>query len=708
MTQLTFPTQYQDFIFKSRYARWLEAEKRRENFTETVDRYLSFMTQHLRVKHDYVIPNQLFDTLHRHMTNLKNMPSMRALMTAGEALSRDNTSGFNCAYLAVDDMRAFDETMFILLNGTGVGFSVERASIGLLPMVPKALVEDDEVIIVGDSKEGWALSYQRFVRELFNGRVLQRDTSLVRKKGARLKTFGGRASGPEPLIELFEFTLDIFMKARGRQLRSLECHDIQCKIGDIVVVGGVRRSAMISLSDADDEAMAKAKSFFDVIAATQLDDWGYTYGVELMSPYGEVEYITVKFKQDQDEYDRDMMLNEKKIGWYHTHPHRRLSNNSAVFNEKPSAESFLKEWHAMVASKSGERGIFSRAAATNQAMKNGRRHIFETFVDENGKRVGDPNAPIAFGTNPCAEIILRPCQMCNLSTSVIRAEDDLVEVLEKVAVATTLGTYQSTLTYFPYLRDIWRKNTEEERLLGVSLTGVMDHPVLNGSMGQGLREEWLKMMQAMATEVNKKLANELGIPQSTAITCIKPEGTVSQMTDSASGMHSRHAEYYLRTVRQDNKDPMTDFMKAMGFPHEPCNSKPETTTIFNFPMRSPKGAITRNDMTAIEQLDNWLDYQRYYCDHKPSCTISVRDEEWMDVAAWVYRHFDEVSGISFLPYWDHVYAQAPYQDIDAETYFKLESEMPVGIDWTLLANFEKEDATTATQTLACSAGGCEI
>jgi ribonucleoside-triphosphate reductase (thioredoxin) len=690
------PTPYQELIYKSRYSRYIEADSRREDLDETVNRYLNFMSEHLEEKHGYTIPLQTRARLFGHICDLKNMPSMRALMTAGAALARDNTAGFNCSFLPVEDARAFDETMFILLCGTGVGFSVENRFIRKLPRVPDLRLVD-EWIDVEDSKEGWAFAYQELVRSLFQGKIPKYNTSAVRPAGARLKTFGGRASGPKPLIELFEFTIKTFRQAQGRHLRSLECHDIQCKVGDIVVVGGVRRSAMISLSDLDDVAMANAKGFFEVIDWDQIDWDGYVYNITLVNAYGETEDHTITFKKDAHEWDIQQMKEKGTIGWWHPYPYRMLSNNSAVYETKPGRERFDKEWQAMIASQSGERGIFSREAATNQVKKNGRR----SAVEENGEQY-------PYGCNPCSEILLRPYQMCNLSTNIVRADDTLDDLLAKVEVATTLGTYQSTLTYFPYLRDIWRKNTEEERLLGVSLTGVMDHPILNGSLGEDARDAWLILLTEHAVAVNRRLATDIGIEQSVAITCVKPEGTCSQLTDSASGIHTRHSPFYLRSIRQDNKDPVTAFLIAQGVPHEPCLAKPQTTTIFYFPIKAPEGALTRHDVTAVEQLESWLAYQRYYCEHKPSCTISVGEDEWAEVGDWVFKHFDEISGVSFLPRSEHIYQQAPYQDLTEAEYLDWLAKSPTGLDWTKLSDFEKEDATTSTQTLACTAGGCEI
>ena len=624
------PTDYQTFIATSRYARWLEEENRRETWGETVSRYINFVAKSVK------LPNKTWDDLEDAILNLDIMPSMRALMTAGVAAERDNTCIYNCSYLPVDHIRAFDEAMYILLCGTGVGFSVERQSITKLPEVPEALNKGDEVIVVADSKEGWAKALHSLISSLYSGIIPSWDTSKVRPAGARLKTFGGRASGAEPLIELFDFTVAKFKGAAGRKLNSLECHDIMCKIGEVVVVGGVRRSAMISLSNLSDTRMAHAKSG----------------------------------------------------SWWENEGQRALANNSAAYTEKPDMETFIREWLSLVESKSGERGIFSRVAADKHVEKNGRR--------ETGHE---------WGTNPCSEIILRPYQFCNLTEVVVRESDDLVTLKRKVELATLLGTIQSTFTKMPYLRKVWQKNTEQERLLGVSLTGIMDNRLLSKSVDS---PRWLAEMKQVAIDTNAKYAKEFGIEQSAAITCVKPSGTVSQLVDSASGIHARHSEFYIRTVRGDNKDPLTQFMKDSGIPAEPCVMKPDSTTVFSFPMRSPMGAITRNDMTALEQLDLWKTYALAWCEHKPSVTITVRDAEWMEVGAWVYENFDICSGISFLPHSDHTYAQAPYQDIDKEQYETLKEQMPKTIDWVSLALYEKEDSTSGSQTLACTAGACEI
>ena len=641
------PTPYQNFIALSRYARW--TGKRRETWSETVDRYIDNIVKPVAGDDSYI--NDIRDAI----MSLEVMPSMRSMMTAGPAAARDNTCMYNCSYVAVDKPKRFDEAMFILLCGTGVGFSVERQYVQKLPEVPERLFKSETTIVVKDSKEGWAKAYRQLLALLWSGEIPKWDVSKVRPAGARLKTFGGRASGPAPLVDLFNFTVDKFLNATGRKLTSIECHDIMCKIGEIVVVGGVRRSAMISLSNLSDDKMRHAKS-------------------------GQ---------------------------WYLDYGHRALANNSVAYTEKPDAETFMREWTALIESKSGERGIFNRQASQKQAAKNGRR---------------DPDSD--FGTNPCSEIILKNAQFCNLTECVVRATDNIEDIERKVKYATILGTIQSTYTKFPYLSKDWTDNTEEERLLGVSLTGIMDNPLMT-SANAGLAKT-LEHLRNVAITTNAEWSERLGIPQSAAITCVKPSGTVSQLVDSASGIHARHSPYYIRTVRGDNKDPLTKFLIDQGVPNEPDVMKPDNTTVFSFPQKAPAGAVTRNDMTAIEQLEMWLTYQRHWCEHKPSITVSVRDSEWVSVGAFVYEHFDEMSGVSFLPHSDHTYQQAPYQETfkdkpvtglrweDGEEYIITPSyedvlaQMPETIDWSKLTEYEQEDNTAGMQTMACSGDVCEI
>ncbi len=624
------PTDYQAFIHTSRYARWLEKEGRRETWDETVERYMDKVVRPVLGNDSYV--NQL----RKAILSLEIMPSMRAMMTAGPALERDNTSGYNCSYLPVDDPKSFDEAMFILLCGTGVGFSVERQFISKLPEVPE-LFNSDTTIVVKDSKEGWAKAFRQVLALLWAGEIPQWDVSKVRPAGARLKTFGGRASGPAPLIDLFNFVVKIFKDSQGRKLSSLECHDIMCKIGEVVVVGGVRRSAMISLSNLSDDRMRHAKSG----------------------------------------------------AWWENNPQRALANNSVAYSEKPDSLSFMREWMSLMESGSGERGVFNREASKKQAAKYGRR---------------DPEWD--FGTNPCSEIILRPYQFCNLTEVVIRATDSYDDLERKVRMASILGTIQSTYTKFPYLRKVWQRNTEDERLLGVSLTGIMDN-TLTTTQNHGLSKT-LEKLREVAVETNIDLSKRLGINPSAAITCVKPSGTVSQLVDSASGIHARHSNYYIRTVRGDNKDPLTQFMADQGIPNEPCVMKPDQTTVFSFPVKSPSGAVVTEDMTAIEQLETWLMYQRHWCEHKPSVTINVRSDEWFEVGAFVYKHFDEMSGVSFLPYNEHTYQQAPYQEITKEQYEESLSQMPKAVDFFKLKEYEKQDNTAGSQTMACTGDVCEM
>ena len=632
MQQVELPTDYQKFIHQSRYARWKEEDSRRETWEETVSRYFDFMTDHLFDNFDYTLPSSIRERLENKVLNLDIMPSMRALMTAGVALERCNVAGYNCSYLPVDNPRSFDECLYILMCGTGVGFSVENKYTAQLPIVNEALHNSDTVVIVSDSKEGWAKGYKELISLLYSGQIPKWDLSRLRPAGARLKTFGGRSSGPDPLDDLFRFTVDIFKKSAGRRLKSIECHDIMCKIGSVVVVGGVRRSALISLSDLEDQEMSLAKS-------------------------GE---------------------------WWSDEGQRALANNSVCYQDTPPVGIFMREWLNLYNSKSGERGIFSRDASVRQAEKNGRR--------DSGHE---------FGTNPCSEIILRPYQFCNLTEVVVRADDDIERLAKKVEDATILGTIQSTLTEFKYLRKVWQNNTEEERLLGVSLTGILDNPKLG-------KADDLKRLRQTAVDTNLGLAEQLGIPQSTAITCVKPSGTVSQLVDSASGIHARHSAYYIRTVRGDKKDPLSQFLIDQGIPHEDDLMQPENTVVFSFPMKSPTKAVLREDLSAITQLENWKNYQEHWCEHKPSVTISVKEDEWFEVGSWVYNNFKDVAGVSFLPHSDHTYKQAPYQDITKEEYDTLSKKMPRNVDWTLLSNYEREDNTTGTQELACSAGACEI
>jgi ribonucleoside-triphosphate reductase len=637
MTDNYLPTDYQKFIATSRYARWLEDEGRRETWPETVDRYITNIVSKCTTP---TVQNELRDEI----LSLGVMPSMRSLMTAGPASEVDNTCMYNCSYLTVDDPKAFDEGMYILLNGTGVGFSVENDYVRNLPEIPSQLFYSDTCITIRDSKKGWAKGLRQVIALLYAGEIPTWDVSKVRPAGARLKTFGGRASGPAPLVDLFNFVVSTFKNAVGRRLSSLECHDIMCKIGQVVVVGGVRRSAMISLSNLNDEQLRYAKS---------------------------------------GEWWDDEANGIKRFGY------RGLANNSVAYTEKPDNKSFMREWLSLVESNSGERGIFNRQASKKQAEKNGRR---------------DPNYD--FGTNPCSEIILRPNEFCNLSECVVRSTDTIKDLERKIRLATILGTIQSTYTYFPYLRKVWKDNTDEERLLGVSMTGIMDNFLTTNNNPE--LEQLLKHLRKVAVDTNKEWADKLNIPQSAAILCIKPSGTVSQLCNSASGLHPRHSPYYIRTVRGDNKDPLTQFMKDQGVPSEPELSKPNDTTVFSFPVEAPRDAICTPDVPAIDQLKTWLMYQRHFCEHKPSITCNVREHEWMAVGAFVYEHFDEMSGVSFLPYSDHIYQQAPYTECSKEDYLDALKMMPKSIDWSKLSSYETDDNTAGSQTMACSGDVCEV
>jgi ribonucleoside-diphosphate reductase alpha chain len=640
---MPLPTEYQSFIHLSRYARWNYALKRRESWEETVDRFINFFKEHLDSKHSFKLENGLEADMREAITNLDVMPSMRCLMTAGEALKKENVAGYNCSYVKVDAPRSFDEILYILMNGTGVGFSVEEEYVDKLPPLAEEFHETDTTIVVADSKLGWAKAYKEMLSLLWQGQIPRWDLSNVRPAGTPLKTFGGRASGPEPLEELFKFTINTFRNAAGRKLKSVEAHDIVCKIAEIVVVGGVRRSALISLSNLQDESMRHAKS-------------------------GQ---------------------------WWENNPQRALANNSVNYKEKPDIGTFMREWLSLYDSKSGERGIYNSMSA--------RRQVESLNNEEETRR--EPRDD--FGTNPCSEIILRSREFCNLSEVVVRGRDTAESLRKKVRIATILGTFQSTLTSFKYLSREWKRNCDEERLLGVSLTGIMDNSITNGKKGN--LEQLLEDLKQEAVVTNKEFADKLDIPQSAAITCVKPSGTVSQLVDSASGIHARHNPYYIRTVRADNKDPLCAFMKDAGFPNEADVMKPQHTTVFSFPMQSPKNAVFRQDMTAKEQLELWQKYQTHWCEHKPSVTISVKEHEWMEVGNWVWDNFDSISGISFLPFSEHTYRQAPYQDCSKEEYEEALKAMPKNVDWSQLSKYEEQDFTAGAQELACAAdGGCEV
>jgi ribonucleoside-diphosphate reductase alpha chain len=646
---MRLPTTYQEYIHLSRYARWDYDNGRRETWDETVERYFNFFSEWLEEKHDYKLENGERTELENAVKELKVMPSMRCLMTAGPALKKENTAGYNCSYVKVDSPRSFDEILYVLMNGTGVGFSVEEEYTAQMPVVPDELYETDTTIIVADSKLGWAKAFKELVSLLYGGHIPKWDVSKVRPAGSPLKTFGGRASGPEPLVDLFNFTINTFRGATGRKLKPIECHDIVCKTAEIVVVGGVRRSALISLSDLNDREMRFAKS-------------------------GQ---------------------------WWEQDVQRALANNSVNYKEKPDVGTFMREWLSLYDSKSGERGIYNGLSAKRAVER-----LNERYRDGSGDYIRRRDAREDFGTNPCSEIILRSREFCNLSEVVVRRRDTRESLKAKVKHATILGTFQSTLTEFKYLSREWKRNCDEERLLGVSLTGIMDNPLTNGSKN-GLKE-LLEELRDVAYETNKEWADRLGIPHAAAITCVKPSGTVSQLVDSASGIHARHNPFYIRTVRADNKDPLCKLMQEMGFPNEPDVTKPDHTTVFSFPMKSPKDAVFRMDMSALEQLELWKTYQESWCEHKPSVTISVKEDEWVDVAAWVYENFDSISGISFLPFSEHVYRQAPYQDCTEEEYNEALEQMPKNVDWAELSKYESQDYTVSSQELACVAGGCEV
>ena len=644
------PTEYQQFIHLSRYARWDYEKGRRETWHETIERYFDFFTRHLEKNHEFILENGERTELENAVKHLKVMPSMRCLMTAGPALEKENIAGYNCAYVKVDHVRSFDEILYILMNGTGVGFSVEEEYVKKLPTIPDELYETDTTIVVADSKLGWARAFKELISLLYGGHIPKWDVSKIRPAGAPLKTFGGRASGPAPLVDLFNFVVSTFSAAVGRKLKPIEAHDIVCKTAEVVVVGGVRRSALISLSDLNDREMRFAKS-------------------------GQ---------------------------WWEKDVQRSLANNSVNYKEKPDVGTFMREWLSLYDSKSGERGIYNGLAS--------KYHVNELNTrekDKDGTYIQRRVARDDFGTNPCCEIILRSREFCNLSEVVVRSNDTIESLRSKVRIATILGTFQSTLTSFKYLSTEWKRNCEEERLLGVSLTGIMDCVLTNGTKGNV--KKLLNELRELAVETNKEWSEKLGIERSASITCVKPSGTVSQLVDSASGIHARHNAYYIRTVRADNKDPLCKLMVAEGFPNEPDVTKPEHTTVFTFPSKSPKGAICRNDMTAEKQLSLWHTYAKEWCEHKPSVTISVKDDEWVNTAAWVYENFDDVSGISFLPFSDHTYKQAPYQDCTEQEYNELMEKMPMNVDWSALSNYETQDQTSASQEFACtSEKGCEI
>ena len=636
MTNTELPTLYQSFIHKSRYARWLPDMRRRETWNETTQRYMNFMFEHQCAGK---IPQETQQLLYDSMFGLETMPSMRGVMSAGPALMAHNVAGFNCSYVAVDDLQAFDEMLYVLMCGTGVGYSVERQFVNKLPTVANKLRPSKTVIKVEDSKIGWANSLRELISMLYQGRIPAWDVSAVRPSGSRLQTMGGRASGPEPLLDLFNFLIRVFKTAQGRKLNSMECHDICCKIGDIVVVGGVRRSALISLSNPSDDRMRHAKD-------------------------GQ---------------------------WWETSPWRALANNSACYTEKPAMDTFMREWLALYESKSGERGIFNREAAAKQVAKYGRR---------------DPDHE--WGTNPCSEIILRSKQFCNLSEVVVRPEDDVESLVRKVTAATIFGTMQATLTDFKYLRPEWKDNTDEEALLGVSLTGILDNTMMSGREGKSQLKDVLHVLREHAVATNVEWAERLDIRPSASITCVKPSGTVSQLVDCSSGIHPRYSPFFTRNVRADKKDPLAQLMSKLGFPHEDESLKPDHMSVFSFPMRSPDCSIVSEQMNALEHLELWKTYQLHWCEHKPSITVYLREHEWLDAGSWVYKNFDIVSGIAFLPHSGHNFVQAPYEECTEEQYLELKAKMPTEVDWARLEDYEKEDTTQQAKEFACTGNKCEL
>lgn len=643
---------FQQYIHLSRYSRWLEKENRRETWEETVARYFDFFTKHLKKQHNFDLSDDLRKELEQSILGMKVMPSMRCLMTAGPALERDNIAGYNCAFQGINEQKVFDEVLYILMNGTGNGFSVESFNVRHMPTVAEDFHPSNTVIVVDDSKVGWAKGTKELITLLYQGQIPKWDLSKLRPAGAKLKTFGGRASGPDPLDSLFRFLVSVFQEAEGRPLTNLECHDVICKIAEVVVVGGVRRSALISLSDLSDNEMRDAKSG----------------------------------------------------AWWESTSHRSLANNSAVYDKKPSMKTFINEWTSLYNSHSGERGLFARYAISKQIE---RMNKFRKDVFGDKARMRDPN--YTFGTNPCSEIILRDKQFCNLSEVVVRAEDTAETLAEKVRLATILGTFQSTLTNFKYISKKWKNNTEDERLLGVSLTGILDNTLTSGKeLGPDGTAKLLEKLKAVAIDTNLMFAELIGIPSSTAITCVKPSGTVSALVGSASGIHTRHAPYYIRNVRADKKDPLAQLMVDMGFPVEDDVMKADHTYVFSFPTKAPENSVFRDDLTAIEHLELWKLYQLHWCEHKPSITISVKEDEWLDVGNWVYQNFDFMTGVSFLPFSEHIYRQAPFQECSEDDYNNLLTKMPEKVDWSVLTLYEKDDTTTGTQELSCAAGGCEI
>lgn len=623
-------TPFQSFIFISRYSRWLPSHNRRESWDECVDRWWNYFT-------DKVPTLAERPDVKEAILNLEVLPSMRSLMTAGIALDHDNTCLYNCSYLPIESVDSFAELFVILMNGTGTGYSVERQYTDKLPTVANKIVKNfDKVIVVEDSKEGWGNALKTLFNDLYSGKHPKWDLSKVRPSGARLKTFGGRASGPAPLDNLFKFLVKVFYNAQGRKLSALECHDTCCAIANAVIVGGVRRSAMISLSDLGDREIAMCKSG----------------------------------------------------AWWEQAGFRSYANNSAVYRGKPPMGQFLEEWTSLYNSHSGERGMINRRALQEQAVKWGREKNCE------------------YGTNPCAEIILKPFEFCNLSTVVVRTDDTAASLKKKVELATIIGTVQSTFVKFPYLRPEWKKNCEEERLLGVSMTGIFDNKLTSGLEGKPKLVRLLENLRDHATATNLKWAEKLGINPSKSITCVKPEGTTSCLVDSASGLHPRYADYYFRRIRLDKKDPLYNLMKDQGVPCEDDVINPTSTAVFTFAMKAPRGTVTTEDLRALDHLDLWKTYQEHYCHHKPSVTVNYKDSEFLEVGNWLWENFDMATGIAFLPGGDnHTYAQAPFEQIDSATYA---AHPKVKVNFNDLMKYESEDNTEVGKEFACSAGGCQI
>ena len=620
-----FKNEVAEFIYKRTYSRWLEKENRREDWPETIERFIGFITEE---RPD--IPEKTVNKIRKYMMEFAVMPSMRFLWAAGPAAKADNTTIYNCSFTKINTIEAFAECLYILMCGTGFGFSVEQEEIDKLPTVPEIRSGQAlKKIIIEDSKKGWADSVKTLMESLYDGQNIYFDYTEIRLEGARLMTMGGRASGPQPLVKLHDFIRETMHNSQGRQLTSLECHDICNQIAEIVVVGGVRRSSQISLSDLHDTDMRHAK------------EWPYP----------------IK---------------------------RAMANNSAIYREKPSAAEFLKEWASLALSGTGERGIFNLEAAQNKAPS--RRY-----------------APLIQGTNPCGEIMLRDMEFCNLSEVVVRADDDLDTLLDKVECATWLGVIQSSFTDFPYLRDTWKKNCDKECLLGVSLTGQMDNPSV-------LSSEALSALKSRVIRISRKASTILGTRMPTATTCVKPSGTVSQLVDSASGVHPRYSQYYIRRYRIAARDPLFTMLKEVGIPCNPENGQTEddaSTWVLEFPVKSPEGCITRKDVTALDQLSHYKNLQHNWCEHNASMTVYVRDDEWFEVGNWVYKNWDIINGVSFLPYDGGHYKLAPYEEIDVHTYERLIKDLP-RIVYSELAKYEYEDNTQGKQELACSGDKCDI